>query len=137
MSRIVLDASVTLSWCFPDEQTPLSLQVLDRLKAGDEAVVPFFWSVEVLNALLVGERRGRISPAQTAAFLDTLSVLTPLIDYATLEHINGPIQNICRAHGLTPYDALYVELAMRGRCPLATQDEGQKRVAAALKVECL
>ena len=137
MSHIVLDASVTLSWCFPDEQTPLSLQVLDRLNNGDEAVVPFFWSVEVLNSLLVGERRGRISPTQTAAFLEALSALSPLIDYATLEHINGPIQNICRTHGLTPYDALYIELAMRGKCPLATLDGGQKKVATALNVECL
>jgi hypothetical protein len=32
---IVVDASVTLSWCFPDEQTALSLAVLDRLNAGD------------------------------------------------------------------------------------------------------
>jgi hypothetical protein len=34
---IVVDASVTLSWCFPDEQMPLSLKVLDRLNAGEEA----------------------------------------------------------------------------------------------------
>ena len=59
--QIVVDASVTLSWCFPDEQTPLSLTVLDRLNAGDEALVPAFWSVEVLNSLLVGEKRRRIS----------------------------------------------------------------------------
>ena len=35
MTRVVIDASVTLSWCFPDEQTPMSLHVLDRLKAGE------------------------------------------------------------------------------------------------------
>jgi predicted nucleic acid-binding protein len=65
---IVVDASVTLSWCFPDEQTSLSLKVLDRLNGGEEALVPAFWSVEVLNSLLVGEKRGRISPDQTRAF---------------------------------------------------------------------
>ncbi len=55
MNGIVVDASVTLSWCFPDEQTSLSLKVLDRLKAGEQVVVPAFWSVEVLNSLFVGE----------------------------------------------------------------------------------
>ena len=55
---IVLDASVTLSWCFPDEQTPLSLSVLERLDGGEEALVPAFWSVEVLNSLLVGGEEG-------------------------------------------------------------------------------
>jgi predicted nucleic acid-binding protein len=54
VSAIVVDASVTLAWCFPDEQTPMSLQVLDRLNADDTALVPAFWSAEVLNSLLIG-----------------------------------------------------------------------------------
>jgi hypothetical protein len=33
VNEIAVDASITLSWCFPDEQTPRSLVVLDRLKA--------------------------------------------------------------------------------------------------------
>ena len=62
MTGIVIDASVTLSWCFPDEQTPMSLDVLDRLKSGEQALVPAFWSLEVLNTLPLGERKGRITP---------------------------------------------------------------------------
>ena len=57
MNGIVVDASVTLSWCFPDEQTPLSLQVLDRLKAGEQALAPAFWPLEVLNSLLPSVNR--------------------------------------------------------------------------------
>ncbi len=52
MTRLVIDASVTLSWCFPDEQTPMSVNVLDRLKAGKQALMPAFWAIEVLNTLL-------------------------------------------------------------------------------------
>jgi predicted nucleic acid-binding protein len=137
VSGIVVDASVTLSWCFPDEQTPLSLSVLDRLNAGEPALVPAFWSAEVLNSLLVGERRGRISPQQTEAFLGDLRVMRPTIDSASLEQIFGPIQEICRVHRLTPYDALYLELAMRVQCPLATLDQPQKDAARALGIECL
>ena len=58
MNYIVIDASVTLSWCFPDEQTHMSLSVLDRLKAGEQALAPAFWTIEVLNTLLVAERMG-------------------------------------------------------------------------------
>jgi hypothetical protein len=47
VTGIVIDASVTLSWCFPDEQTPMSLNVLDRLKPGEQSLVPAFWSFEV------------------------------------------------------------------------------------------
>jgi hypothetical protein len=92
VNEIVVDASITLSWCFPDEQTPLSLAVLDRLKAGDSAIAPAFWSVEVLNSLLVGERRGRISPEQTQAFLRTIQALRPTLDHASLDQVFGPVQ---------------------------------------------
>ena len=80
MNRIVVDASVTLSWCFPDEQTDTSMGVLDRLKSGERALVPAFWAVEVLNTLLVGERKGRITAGQTGAFLDAPKVLDPILD---------------------------------------------------------
>ena len=134
---IVIDASVTLSWCFPDEQTPVSMQVLDRLKAGEQALVPAFWSLEVLNSLLVGEKRGRISPKDTKTFLEDLSALRATLDYASWEQVCGPVHAICRDHRLTPYDALYLELAMRVQCPLATLDQAQKDAPKALTVECL
>jgi predicted nucleic acid-binding protein len=137
LNGIVVDASVTLSWCFPDEQTDVSMGVLDRLQSGEKALVPAFWAVEVLNTLLVGERRGRITAEQTAMFLDTLKILNPALDYATLEQIAGPVQIICRDHRLTPYDALYIELAQRSGCPLATLDQPQRDAAGALGVHCL
>src|SRR6202453_705802 len=137
MTSIVIDASVTLSWGFPDEQAPMSMNVLDRLKTGEQALVPAFWSVEVLNTLLLGERKGRITPEQTKTFVDTLRVLNPILDYASLEQVAGPVQIICRDHRLTPYDALYVELALRSGSPLATLDQPQKDAAGALGVYCL
>jgi len=94
VTGMVIDASVTLSWCFPDEQTPMSSNVLDRLKSGERALVPAFWPLEVLNTLLVGERRGRITAEQTRAFLDTLRVLGPALDYTSLGQIAGPVQII-------------------------------------------
>ena len=49
----------------------------------------------------------------------------------------GLVQALCRAHRLTPYDALYVELAMRTQSPLATLDKSQKVAAHAIGIECL
>jgi predicted nucleic acid-binding protein len=137
VNGIVLDASVTLSWCFPDEQTPIALTVLDRLNAGEQALVPAFWSVEVLDSLLIGEKRGRISREQTEVFLGTLCALGPGLDSASPEQVFGPVQALCRLHRLTPYDALYVELAVRTHSPLATLDQLQRDAAIALGVECL
>ena len=137
MKGIVVDASIALSWCFPDEQTSLSLVVLDRLKAGDTALVPAFWSLEVLNSLLVGERRGRIAPDQTQAFLLSIQALQPTFDHSSLEQVIGPVQRLCRDHRLSPYDALYVELAVRTLSPLATLDQSQRDAAKAIGVQCL
>jgi predicted nucleic acid-binding protein len=137
VSWIVLDASVTLSWCFPDEQTPASMGVLDLLKAGDEALVPALWCSEVLNSLLVGERKGRISADQTRAFLNDLSALRPTLDDTSLPRVFQDIQALCRQYGLASYDALYVELAMRTGSPLATLDENQRDAALAVGVTCL
>ena len=137
MSWIVLDASVTLSWCFPDEQSPAAMGVLDSLKAGDQALVPAFWCSEVLNSLLVGERKGRISADQTRAFLEDLRALRPTLDLASLERVFQETQELCRQHGLASYDALYVELAMRSGSPLPTLDKNQRDAALAVGVTCL
>lgn len=137
MNEIVVDASVTLSWCFPDEQAPVSLKVLDALRTGASALVPAFWALEILNSLLIGEARGRISPEQTKSFLQDISALRPILDNASLDQVFGPVQALCRMYRLTPYDALYLELAMRAQCPLATLDELQRDGAKELGIECL
>jgi len=61
VSRFVVDASVVLTWCFPDENSALAQRVAQMFKQGDSAIAPSFWPHEVLNALLVGEKRKRIS----------------------------------------------------------------------------
>ncbi len=40
INRLVLDASVTLAWCFDDESSHLAENVLDLLSTGVEAMVP-------------------------------------------------------------------------------------------------
>jgi predicted nucleic acid-binding protein len=94
-------------------------------------------ALENSNRPTIGERKGRITSEQTKAFFDTLRVLSPVLDYASLEQVAGPVQIICRDHRLTPYDALYVELALRSGCPLATLDQPQREAAKALGVHCL
>jgi predicted nucleic acid-binding protein len=111
--------------------------VLDLLQAGEPALVPAFWSLEILNSLLIGEKKGRISSEQTTIFLDDLRALRPKLDCASWEQVCGPVQKICRDYRLTPYDALYVELALRLGCPLATLDQTQAIAAKSMNVECL
>jgi hypothetical protein len=48
---------------------PFTEGVLDLLSAGADGVAPGIWPLEVANALLVAERRKRISVAQVTALL--------------------------------------------------------------------
>lgn len=68
----VLDASVTMAWCFADEVNPYSETVLDRLRQTD-ARVPAIWPFEVVNVLLMAERCRRLSEAQSNRFVQVLA----------------------------------------------------------------
>ena len=63
MSRFVLDASTVLTWCFPDEKAQKAQEVSERIAFGDTVIVPSFWRHEILNALVVGEKRKRLEIA--------------------------------------------------------------------------
>jgi len=51
---------MTLSWCFEDESDEVAERVLDSLTES-EALVPAIWLLEVVNGLLVAERKKRIT----------------------------------------------------------------------------
>ena len=123
MSRFVLDASVVLSWCFPDENAAMAQHVAGLFKQGDTAVAPSFWPHEVLNALLVGEKRKRISRALVKSFLDDLAKLPIVPEQFPAGVVFGRLQRLSREHGLTAYDAAYLDLALDSGLPLATLDE--------------
>ena len=127
--RLVLDGSIALAWCFPDEQAPYPQSVLSALGGKAEAVVPALWPLEVANALLMGERRKRSSQMDTVAWMGFLSALPITIDTQTATRAFGDIANLARTHRLTVYDAAYLELAMRLGVSLATLD-GELAAAA-------
>ena len=74
MGPFVMDASMTLSWCFADESNPYSRNVLAALKT-TYAVVPALWPFEVANVLAAAERHQRITQDGIAEFLETLRQL--------------------------------------------------------------
>lgn len=127
--RLVLDASVAVAWCFPDEATAFTEGVLDVLASGTEALTPAIWPLEVANALLAGERRKRISVAQVTTVLQRIAELPISIDAVRLDTAFGQILSVARQEQLTEYDAAYLELALREGLPLATLDKGLRRAA--------
>lgn len=132
--RLVIDASVTVAWCFEAEKTPYTEEILKRIYRGAEAIVPSLWSFEVVNALLQAERRKRITAAQATVFLKQLENVNLTIDSAPLPRVFEWIFLEARQQNLTAYDAAYLELALRRDLPLATLDDNLKRAAKDLGV---
>jgi predicted nucleic acid-binding protein len=123
VSQFILDASVVLTWCFPDENSEFAERIALLFKQGDSAIAPAFWPHEILNALLVGEKRKRISDTLIRAFLDDLQALPVVLAQVPAEAVFGRIQSLAREHGLTAYDAAYLDLADTAGVPLATLDK--------------
>ena len=130
----VLDASIAMTWAFPDGEDTAAMAALQRLDA-ETAIVSTVWWFEVRNVLVVNERRQRISEADTASFLHLLGTLDIGIDRSPDE---AALLGLCRRHQLTIYDASYLELALRRAMPLATLDrklaEAARREGASLIV---
>ena len=131
---IVLDASVALAICFRDEQTEEVLRVARSL-VGNPALVPSNWPLEVGNGLLVAERRGRLTEAASREAKTRLAGLPIVIDGSSLERTLDAVLSVARAHGLTIYDASYLELAMKEALPLATLDADLRDAAKRAGVE--
>ena len=129
----VLDASVALAWGLKDEATPYSVAVLASTER-ERAVVPAIWAPEVANVVLVSERRGRLTVVESVAYLRDLAEMTVDVDDAVPAATWGPVISLARAHGLSAYDASYLELALRRGLPLATQDNRLRAAAAQVGV---
>jgi predicted nucleic acid-binding protein len=129
---LVLDASMTLAWKFirvDPAEVLLAKRALEELSSS-QAIVPALWYAEVANGILRGERQGAISPAEAAYFLNELSQANIVTDDASHRAHQGAVINLARTHGLTAYDATYLELAMRRAATLATFD---RKLAAAAR----
>ena len=128
MRQIVVDCSVTMSWFLKDEYNEYSQSVREAINGGLEMLVPSLWHIEVANVFLISERRGRVSKEEIRKGLDAIRGLPVKTDFSGVTELVEVVE-LARLHGLTSYDALYLELARREGVPLATLDEKLQNVA--------
>src|SRR5437773_9863415 len=113
MKTLVLDGSMALSWFLPGEQTDQGQSVRKLIEEGARVLVPSIWALEIANALLVAERRKRITQPDSAAALAALSKLPIETDPETGTRAARDILALARQQTLSVYDAAYLELVMR------------------------
>lgn len=126
MNKVVVDASVALAWCFPDESSQYADGVLASL---DKKIilVPSLWGLELLNGIIVAERKKRLGSDEIHLFATLMRELSIEQDTRTVgEHLDNLLP-LARTYGLTAYDSSYLELAIRRGAPLATLDSKLQR----------
>lgn len=133
MSAIVRCNSAVPPWRLQDETEPLTEEVIHRVNQYG-AVVPGIWWYELRNALVMNERCGRLSVADTAATLADLYQMRISVDQA---HDESVILALARAHHLSVYDAAYLEVAQRRTMPIASLDRRLRQAAADVKITIL
>ena len=124
----VFDASTALAWCFKDEDS------IDADRAQEQlieswALEPRIWHAEVANGLVAGERRKRIDWPDLERSVALLEAFDIRIDPTEIRGRWMALIQQARSHRLSLSDAIYLDLAVRERLPLATVDSALARAA--------
>ena len=123
-----MDASVTVARILLEQESRERVAGILRLIPRHHCHVPLMWQYEVRNSILVAERRGRISRLDGDSRFNQWNQLPFETDSAPDFDV---AMALARRHGLSFYDAVYVELAVRLDAALATLDQAMMRAAEA------
>jgi predicted nucleic acid-binding protein len=134
--NLVLDASITLAWCYADETTEAVQRSFDIVRTNG-AWVPVLWLWEVANVLQMNVRRGRHNAKFRDRALADLALFPIKEDAEAGRQAWSGSLILAERHSLTVYAAAYLEVALRRGLPLATLDRNLRSAASAEKIQVL
>ncbi len=133
----VADSSVGVAWAIHSQASEATDALLEQVAAGTPLVVPSLWPFEVANSLLVLLRRKKILAEERDRALDALARLPFLVDEEGSRLAFEKISELAAEHGLSVYDAAYLELALRRKLPLASRDDALCSAAKECRVKLM
>ncbi len=122
----VLDASASVGWCIENQTTEYS-EAVGRALETDRAFAPALWRLELTNVLRIACKRRMLDIAGAHEFLANLDMLPITVDSA--QPRASELLALALRYDLTSYDATYLDLALRLRIPIATQDAASREAA--------
>ena len=129
---IVVDASSLLCLAFDDEGVPYGTALLEAIR-DEGGLAPILLWYELRNALVVNERRRRIEPEESMAFLGLLAELPIVLQPVSAD---AGVLELARRLRLSVYDASYLDLALREGVPLATLDQALRDAGQQVRIRC-
>ena len=136
-NQFVIDASIGLTWVHPSQATSESRALLVEVENGAKVVVPRIWFAETANALLVLERRKKLTREERMKALGRLGALDIAADEEGHHVMFSRVSELATEHGLSVYDACYLELAARRQISLASNDGPLKAAAKRCSVKVI
>lgn len=122
MKRAVIDASVVLKWYLADEQHgEKALGLLNKYISNElHILAPSLLEYEVINALVIARKRGRIEEETLLSAIDGFLGLG--IELKNLSMFSTRVLHFCKVYNRSAYDASYLALAEEDGIPLITSD---------------
>ena len=122
----VIDNSVVSGWFIASQANAYTDGVLALLR-GDTAMVPPLWEYELSNVARTAVARNILSEEDARLAISYILGLPISVDRTAIAP--DRLLAIALTHGLTAYDAAYLELALRHKLPIAARD-GKLKIAA-------
>lgn len=124
MRQIVLDSSVVLKWYLIDEEHgSKAIYLLDKYISDElDIFAPSLLEYEVINGLIIAQKRGRIKEEKVVTAIEGLMELG--IKLRNLLSLYQEILHYCRVYNCSAYDASYIALAKEEKINLITADKG-------------
>jgi predicted nucleic acid-binding protein len=124
LKQVVLDASVILKWYLADEEySQKALGLLYQYISNElDILAPALLEYEVVNGLLIAQKRGRIKEEKILTAIEGFIDLE--IKLKNLSHFYPRIIHYCKIYHRSVYDASYLAIADVEGITLITSDEG-------------
>ncbi|HEY4485288.1 MAG TPA: type II toxin-antitoxin system VapC family toxin [Nitrospiria bacterium] len=131
----VLDSSFALAWALPDETSGQADRFFTRIKGEYAFWVPALWWYEIANALIMAQRRRRLSEPDRIRLIELYETLPIQTDILLGADIIRRLHALAQEHNLSAYDTAYLELAQRRGFELATLDRDLIKAARKIGIK--
>jgi len=123
LEGIVVDASIILKWYLTDEEYgEKALDLLNKYISNElHLLAPSLLEYEVINGLVIAQKRGRIKEEKILLAIDGFMDLK--ITLKDLSRIYPKLLNYCKIYNCSVYDASYLAVAKEEGIAMVTADK--------------